>query len=554
VIAPLRTGGFTSAWRSGNTISGRFLDDLGVPTSSTFQQNDGLANGLVSVASVKSGTVIVWSEATGSGLRLNAQVGFERYVLDGSPLDWDVAGTPDGGCVVVWRYLLGDGEYGVRAQWFDGGGMPIGSAAELAVSDLTLTGIAVEAGRGSLALVGLLPTTTDHFEVRVARFGSAGSPLGPEIVVDVTAETPGQIPWTIRPQAAFDYGGDLYVVWGDHAAATTGVRVRGFDPDGAPLGPPITVASDVLKTPVRTALTADGKFVNAWITGFTATANVVSLCAPGSAVCGDGVRVGACERCDDGAANDDATADACRTNCVPAHCGDGVVDTGEQCDDGNFTTCDGCSPSCTSEAPVACGDGVTVSACGEECDDGNATLLDGCTPACRLERIPGGGSPKTDCLSEWVIDNPTTMPPYDKRGAINSKQSCVDGDRRCDFDSDPGSCTFHVRVCANDTNIDDCAAPDRLASWVVDRPTVSQAAKKPSLAALRDALGAAVPGAIVGPALPDVCSDVVAVTVPLRAAPGGGYKPGRAKLQSSAVDYAGRIDKDELVLECRPGS
>jgi len=310
----------------------------------------------------------------------------------------------------------------------------------------------------------------------------------------------------------------------------------------------------VLKAPVRTALTADGRFVNAWVTGASATANVVSLCVAGNAVCGDGVRVGACERCDDGAANDDTTPDVCRTDCVPAHCGDGVVDTGEQCDDGNFAPCDGCSPSCQTEAPVTCGDGVTVPACGEECDDGNAAMLDGCTPACRLERIPGGGSPKTDCLAEWVIDNSTTVPPYDKKGAINPKQTCVDGDAHCDFDGGtPGSCTFHVRVCGNDTNVADCPAPDRLASWVVERPSALQATKKPWMAAIRTSLADAVPGAIVGPGDADLCSAEIAITVPLRGDPLR-FKPDRVKLQTRADDYEGRRDKDKLSLECRPGS
>src|SRR6185436_16742974 len=33
------------------------------------------------------------------------------------------------------------------------------------------------------------------------------------------------------------------------------------------------------------------------------------------------------EECDDGAANSDTTADACRTNCTLPRCGDGVPDT-----------------------------------------------------------------------------------------------------------------------------------------------------------------------------------------------------------------------------------
>ena len=41
------------------------------------------------------------------------------------------------------------------------------------------------------------------------------------------------------------------------------------------------------------------------------------------------------EQCDDGISNNDVTPDACRTTCVNAFCGDGVLDFAEECDDGN---------------------------------------------------------------------------------------------------------------------------------------------------------------------------------------------------------------------------
>jgi cysteine-rich repeat protein len=55
--------------------------------------------------------------------------------------------------------------------------------------------------------------------------------------------------------------------------------------------------------------------------------------------CGDGYlnpafaqSVGLFEQCDDGNANDDGRANACRKNCQKAHCGDNVKDSGEDCD------------------------------------------------------------------------------------------------------------------------------------------------------------------------------------------------------------------------------
>jgi cysteine-rich repeat protein len=60
------------------------------------------------------------------------------------------------------------------------------------------------------------------------------------------------------------------------------------------------------------------------------------------------------EECDNGPANSDTRADACRTTCRPPSCGDGVVDTGETCDDGNRVEGDGCPASCfpRGEPPV----------------------------------------------------------------------------------------------------------------------------------------------------------------------------------------------------------
>jgi MYXO-CTERM domain-containing protein len=87
------------------------------------------------------------------------------------------------------------------------------------------------------------------------------------------------------------------------------------------------------------------------------------------------------EECDDGAANSDTAADACRTTCVHAYCGDGVEDSAEACDDGNNASGDGCSASCALEG--SCGDGVIDAE--EECDDGNYADGDGCDGSCEIE-------------------------------------------------------------------------------------------------------------------------------------------------------------------------
>lgn len=51
-------------------------------------------------------------------------------------------------------------------------------------------------------------------------------------------------------------------------------------------------------------------------------------------ICGDGIVQEQTEQCDNGAQNNDIEANACRSICSSAFCGDGVIDANEQCDNG----------------------------------------------------------------------------------------------------------------------------------------------------------------------------------------------------------------------------
>lgn len=68
------------------------------------------------------------------------------------------------------------------------------------------------------------------------------------------------------------------------------------------------------------------------------------------AICGDGVLNGA-EQCDDGDANSDSLANACRSSCRRSFCGDGVRDAFEECDDGNDNPYDDCTLTCYRPGP-----------------------------------------------------------------------------------------------------------------------------------------------------------------------------------------------------------
>ena len=107
-----------------------------------------------------------------------------------------------------------------------------------------------------------------------------------------------------------------------------------------------------------------------------------------TSLCGDGV-VQEPEECDNGDLNSLDTPDACRENCVLAHCGDDTRDSNEGCDDGNTSNGDGCSETCSvedgwdcNEAPCVtiCGDGIQTGA--EACDDAGESAT--CDVDCTL--------------------------------------------------------------------------------------------------------------------------------------------------------------------------
>jgi formylglycine-generating enzyme required for sulfatase activity len=89
------------------------------------------------------------------------------------------------------------------------------------------------------------------------------------------------------------------------------------------------------------------------------------------------------EACDDGPANSDTRPDACRSDCQPARCGDGVVDAREACDGA------GCRPDCA--APIRCGNGEVEPP--EQCDAGPANHNGepgACRADCRIETCGDG--------------------------------------------------------------------------------------------------------------------------------------------------------------------
>jgi cysteine-rich repeat protein len=195
------------------------------------------------------------------------------------------------------------------------------------------------------------------------------------------------------------------------------------------------------------------------------------VCTHTSPVCGNGVLERPGEQCDNGTDNSDTVPDACRTTCVPAHCGDEVVDTGEACDDGmsnSDTVADACRTTC---APARCGDGVVdageacdagmlnsdtaPNACrttcvaahcgdevvdtGEACDDGNTVSGDGCKNDCSFTCTTAAEcddgvfcTGSEICGADHTCANGT--PPYGASCTLSDGRTGICRSRDCIFD------------------------------------------------------------------------------------------------------------------------
>ena len=175
--------------------------------------------------------------------------------------------------------------------------------------------------------------------------------------------------------------------------------------------------------------------------------------------------------CDDG---NPCTVDGCD---VTGACTHVAGADGTACDDGNpCTTQDTCNAGVCSGSPIVCG---TDTPCDQvaSCDPG--TRQCGAIPPVSM-CVPGGGKPATDCAAEWVVANPGNP-----RGVNSNLQVCKQGDPLCDFDIDPRQCTFHLRICLNnhDLNLPNCQ-PGSVSAYELRSPPPRSTAARTMLAAV----------------------------------------------------------------------
>ena len=132
--------------------------------------------------------------------------------------------------------------------------------------------------------------------------------------------------------------------------------------------------------------------------------------------CGDGL-VEADEACDDATANSDVMPDACRTDCTPAHCGDGVKDTGEQCDGDQMG-----EASCTS-----LGFAAGTLACRSDCHFDTSGCQDARADLVLTWTVTLDGTTPSDCPSQGIARVHYELADRDGRPVISGYGVCLAG-------------------------------------------------------------------------------------------------------------------------------
>ena len=290
-VASTPSGDFVVVWESrdqdysGYGVFGQRFDSTGAPVGGELPINnqpggDQLAAEVAMDAS--GGFVVVWTSSQSAGSDTdNRSVQLRRFDASGTPLGSDqqvntyttgvqqapaVALAPDGGFLVVWEGLDGDGD-GIRGQLFNASGAAVGS--ELAINDFTTgdqTAAAVARAGDAFVVVWQnsdSPDDADGYGLSARRIDSSGAVLGTDFAVN--GGTAGD---QLAPAVSGGDDGRFVVSWHrfTKGGASSEIFARRFASDGTAQGAEFQVntyttgsqrGSDVARH-------ASGNFVVTW--------------------------------------------------------------------------------------------------------------------------------------------------------------------------------------------------------------------------------------------------------------------------------------------------
>ncbi len=221
--------------------------------------------------------IVVWGSSVSSGTDTSGlSIQGRRFASDGTPQaapfqvntyttgdqgSPDVAGTPNGGFVVVWGHQgvdINDPTRGIHGQLHSSTGVPLGPPFQLTGANPNGQSVAMNED-------GFIVTWHDN-GIRAQRFTSEGTFLG--ATFQINAYTTGN---PFFPDVAMDPSGGFIVAWSNQGSpgddtSLNSVLARRFGSDGMPLGSDFQVNAYTTDNQwFPTASTAsDGSFVIAW--------------------------------------------------------------------------------------------------------------------------------------------------------------------------------------------------------------------------------------------------------------------------------------------------
>ena len=265
--------------------------------------------------------VVVWDGGGSSGNDTSARsVQAQRFASDGSRLGEEfqvnvfttgfqsgpvVAGSKDGGFIVVWSSLGSGGEdmsiWSVQAHRFASDGSRLGE--EFQVNTYTSRAqeepsISADA-EGRFVIVwhseGSSGSDSSRRSIQGQRYASDGSRLGEEFQVNTTTLNDQD-----RPSVALSPAGDFVIVWRSASSGGTdnsGSSIQGqrYASDGSRLGEEFQVNTYITSTQTRPAVAkdVDGDFIVVWESFGSSDTDTANFSVQGQLFASDGSRKGA---------------------------------------------------------------------------------------------------------------------------------------------------------------------------------------------------------------------------------------------------------------------